>query len=250
MRRTRVLLDANVIVDAQVRDFFCRLAEAELIEVRWSSLILEETRQALIGRLGLNPVGVDRLVAALERAFPEAKIGGFESLAKSLELPDRKDRHVMAAALHGECDLLVTYNIRHFPSSAVNDHDLLPISVDEAIVLMAAWYGPWIGEVVDAQIASLRRPSLTRETFIQHLALRAPTGAVHLGSALGLETYTNTAQEIHDALSPRSPHDTAARLLEAVRHQGADELADLVDPALAEEITGSIAPTPLDYAMR
>ncbi|CAN5697933.1 hypothetical protein BH24ACT5_BH24ACT5_09250 [soil metagenome] len=37
MRRLRVLLDANVIVDAQVRDLFCRLAEAELLDLRLSA---------------------------------------------------------------------------------------------------------------------------------------------------------------------------------------------------------------------
>ena len=43
MRRLRVLLDANVLVDAQVRDFFFALAEAELIDLRWSSEIVQET---------------------------------------------------------------------------------------------------------------------------------------------------------------------------------------------------------------
>lgn len=48
MRRLRVLLDANVLVDAQVRDLFLRLAEAELIDVRWSAQILAEPRRALV----------------------------------------------------------------------------------------------------------------------------------------------------------------------------------------------------------
>jgi hypothetical protein len=76
VRRVRVLLDANVLVDAQVRDLFCRLAEAEFIELRWSTLILEEARRALSDRLHLDPEKLDQLFAALERAFPDAVVPG------------------------------------------------------------------------------------------------------------------------------------------------------------------------------
>ena len=162
MRRTRVFLDANVIVDAQVRDLFCRLAEAELIDVRWSRLILEEARRALVDKMGLDPNRVDRLIATLDQAFPEASVSGFEALAEGLNLRDREDHHVLAAAVHSECDLLVTFNIQDFPSSAFGNNDLLAISVDDAIGLMASWYGPRIGGVVDALLAPLRRPTLTR----------------------------------------------------------------------------------------
>jgi hypothetical protein len=48
VRRIRVLLDANVLVQAQVRDLFLRLAEAELIDIRWNAQILDETRRTLV----------------------------------------------------------------------------------------------------------------------------------------------------------------------------------------------------------
>lgn len=70
MRRLRVLLDANVLVDAQVRDLFCRLAEAELIDLRWTSPILAEMRRALEEDLRLDVSATDRLLAALQRASP------------------------------------------------------------------------------------------------------------------------------------------------------------------------------------
>lgn len=79
MRRPRVLLDANVLVDAQVRDLFLRLAEADLIEVRWSKPIVEEVRRALTERLGLPPAKVDHLCDVLHRAFPHAAVAGFDS---------------------------------------------------------------------------------------------------------------------------------------------------------------------------
>ncbi|HXH55731.1 MAG TPA: hypothetical protein VNL12_00345, partial [Iamia sp.] len=88
MRRLRVLLDANVLVNAQVRDLICRLAEAELIDVRWSTTILDETRRALVDGLGLDPSRADRLLDALGRAFPEAAVEGFGALIDQTQLPD------------------------------------------------------------------------------------------------------------------------------------------------------------------
>lgn len=35
-----------------------------------------------------------------------------------------KDRHVVAAAVHGSAELIVTENVRDFPASAVKPHDI------------------------------------------------------------------------------------------------------------------------------
>jgi hypothetical protein len=55
-------MDANVIVVAQVRDLLLRMAEADLIDVRWSRQILEETRRALTTRLHLTAAAADKML--------------------------------------------------------------------------------------------------------------------------------------------------------------------------------------------
>lgn len=189
MRRIRVLLDANVLVDAQVRDLFLRMAEADLIDVRWSEQILCETRRALVQRLGLEPAAGDRLLGVMQRAFPNAAVTGHERLVDDLDLSDPDDRHVLAAAIHGECDLLVTDNTRDFPDKSVEDADLLVITVDDALTSLAEGQGKEIAEVVAVQIAALRRPPSTVEAFIDRLAVRAPNAAMTIGSALGIAKY-------------------------------------------------------------
>lgn len=48
-----ILLDANVIVDAQVRDLFCRLAEADRAPLEVADR--HECRRTLIDKLNLDP---------------------------------------------------------------------------------------------------------------------------------------------------------------------------------------------------
>jgi len=74
--------------------------------------------------------------------------------------------------------------------------------------------------------------------------VRVPTGAAHLGAALGLDGYAEAAQQILDSASAGSPQQAATRLVEAVRASHAGDLAEMVDPTLAEELTGSSSPTP------
>lgn len=57
------------------------------------------------------------LTAHLEKElrahFSEAWIGGYESLIPRMT-NDEKDRHVAAAAVHGEAAIVLTFNLRHF----------------------------------------------------------------------------------------------------------------------------------------
>ena len=44
---------------------------------------------------------------------------GYHGLIPSLQLPDPDDRHVLAAAIVGRCDVIVTQNIQDFPEAAL-----------------------------------------------------------------------------------------------------------------------------------
>lgn len=184
------------------------------------------------------------------QAFPDAPVAGFDSLVDGLELPDPDDRHVLAAAVHGECDLLVTYNVKDFPESAVQRFDVLVLTVDDALVLLAGWFQGQMAAVVDRQIAALHRPSMSREAFLKRLASRAPMGAMTIGAALGIESYTLIFQDVLDIESETSPQGAVRRLLFAVEGGRAHELSELVDPVLAMRLTGLRQPSPGELCAR
>jgi hypothetical protein len=55
----------------------------------------------------------------MDRCAVDALVTGYEDLIPSLELPDPNDRHVLAAAIRGEADVIVTMNLKDFPPEVI-----------------------------------------------------------------------------------------------------------------------------------
>ncbi len=140
----------------KVRDIFCWLAEADLVELRWSSDVLTELRRALVDSMNKDPGQVDRLIRTLRRAFPLAEVHGYEPLILGLALRDPNDRHVLAAAIAGERDVLVTYNIRDFADA---DQTVVAETVDRALEEIVKSNETATAEIIRSNVARLSRPS-------------------------------------------------------------------------------------------
>ena len=100
------ITDACVLFPPALRDTLLGTAAAGLYRVGWSDEILEELRRAILRRArGADAVRVeekvDRLIAELRRAFPEALVGGYEEFIDRIAIDDPDDRHVVAAAITG-----------------------------------------------------------------------------------------------------------------------------------------------------
>lgn len=113
--RYTAVLDANVLYPTLVRDVLLSLAVADLYHARWSASIHEEWVRNLANN---RPDISDRLPAIVEgmnSAVPDSLVTGYEPLVPSLMLPDPDDRHVLAAAIVGHADAIVTFNLDDFP---------------------------------------------------------------------------------------------------------------------------------------
>ena len=139
MARLTALLDANVLYPAGLRDFLLRLADRYLYTPLWSADIHAEwMRNLLVDRPDLSGDMLERTRAVMDGHFPEAVVTGYEAVAAGLDLPDAGDRHVLAAAIHGRADVIVTRNLRHFPADRRAGPDCIPASTARRYYLTRA----------------------------------------------------------------------------------------------------------------
>jgi predicted nucleic acid-binding protein len=134
VKRQIVVLDANILFPAPLRDFFMHLGITGAVRIRWSAKIEEEwTRNLLTKRSDLNPDRIKRTAQRMNLAIPDAMVTGFEALELSLSLPDKNDHHVLAAAIKANADAIITKNLRDFPSQALAEYDIEALHPDEFV---------------------------------------------------------------------------------------------------------------------
>lgn len=130
--RFTALLDACVLGGALRRNMLLSLAEAGLFRPRWSNRILDETQKA-IAQITKGETDGSRQRAAVEAAFPEALVTGYEIFEEKLSLPDPDDNHVLAAAISTSASVIVTDNLADFPVEVLISHAIQAISADDFI---------------------------------------------------------------------------------------------------------------------
>ncbi|MDR3068967.1 MAG: PIN domain-containing protein [Cellulomonas sp.] len=113
-----VVYDANVLYPSTLRDVLIRVGLARLVYPKWTGQILDEVfRNLRANRSDLDPARLDRTRRLLNDAIRDVTVVGYEHLIDQLDLPDPGDRHVLAAAIHAEAQVIVTRNLRDFPSN-------------------------------------------------------------------------------------------------------------------------------------
>jgi hypothetical protein len=130
------VLDASVLHSSALRDLVLSLAAVDLYRPAWSELIHDEWMRSVILRYG-NGVAIQAHVTRtrqrMDAAFPDALTDGFQGLISGLTLPDPKDRHVVAAAIQAGATVIVTYNLRDFPSPALAQFGIEAFHPDEFV---------------------------------------------------------------------------------------------------------------------
>jgi hypothetical protein len=129
-----VIYDASVLYPSTLRDLLIRIAQSGLAQAKWTEQILDEMFAALARRRpDLDPGRLARTRALMGTAVRDWKVVGYEALIDALKLPDPDDRHVLAAAIRARAQVIVTSNLRHFPTHELRTWDIDPKSPDEFV---------------------------------------------------------------------------------------------------------------------
>ncbi|MBI1218042.1 MAG: PIN domain-containing protein [Rhodobacteraceae bacterium] len=120
----KAVLDACVIYPTVLREVLLGAARAGLYTPLWSARILEEWAWAA-RKLGPAQEARARGEVALTRAaFPKAEVPAAPALEARLWLPDPSDVHVLATAIAGSADAIVTFNAVDFPRGLLAEEGL------------------------------------------------------------------------------------------------------------------------------
>lgn len=241
MRRLRVLLDAGVLVDAQVRDVFLALAEGGLVEFRWSDGVLDELRTLLVDDMGRPPEAADRLCDALRGAFPLGEVASSdEALAARLAGDDAEGLHPLVAAVTAEADLLVSHDRRRFPRDDVLARwDLAVVSPGDALAELVDLLGP--AEVAAAVDGLGGGRGLTADELLDRLRAGgqvSPAAAI----AIGAELDAAEAGELEGYLLATRRDDARATVSGLVSRVGDGDLVGM-DRLLSEAGRMALGPT-------
>ena len=173
VNRPVAVLDACTLIPIRLATTLLWLAEADLFQPLWSDTILDEVQRNL-PKVRVEPAAAARRVGMMRNAFgTEALVGGFDELIDRMRC-DPKDRHVLAAAVAGGADVIVTFNLKDFPDDAVAPHGIHVVDPDSFLLQLLSQQPETVVATLTRGTASLRTPPETVITFLAMLTATAP----------------------------------------------------------------------------
>jgi predicted nucleic acid-binding protein len=162
--------DANVLFSATLRDFFVWLGVVGACQPRWTTEIHEEwIRSVLAQRASTEREKLDRCQQLMDKALKDALVVDYETLIPQLLLPDRNDRHVLAAAIRSKASLIVTFNLADFPASILSQHHVHAIHPDDFAEQLFQSSPVLVIEACTVHRASLFKPAKSTEEYFATL---------------------------------------------------------------------------------
>ncbi len=144
----RVLLDACILFPTVLRKILTGTAAAGGFVPLWSGKILAEW-QHTAARFGPEAESVARAeIALLNARWPAAQVDFDPAMIEGLSLPDRHDRHVLAAAIAGRADVLLFKGRLRFHNGAVGQPSAAPFP--SALVV---WRAPELARRIAEELA-------------------------------------------------------------------------------------------------
>lgn len=186
MAHLTVVYDACVLYPAPLRDFLMWLALTDLFKARWTSQIHDEwIRNVLQNRPDLTLQQLTKTRNLMDRNVRDCLVTGYERLIEGLELPDLDDRHVLAAAIRCHADLIVTFNLKDFPSQCLEPYEVEAQHPDEFITYLIDSNPIAVCAAATKHRSMLKKPPKSREQYLDTLLKQGlPKSSAKLRSCL------------------------------------------------------------------
>lgn len=168
--RFSAVLDACVLYPAPIRDLLLHLASFDLYTPKWTDRIHQEWKRNLIAnRPDLTARQLDRTIREMKTSFPDACIEKYDALITSVHVPDEDDRHILASAIHCKADVIVTFNLKDFPSNYLHQFDIEALHPDLFVSNIIDLNPEKSIDAFLKQVSFLKNPTMSNEQVLESL---------------------------------------------------------------------------------
>lgn len=165
-----VFLDANVLYPAGLRDFLMRLTLQGLLYARWSDTVHKEWMQAVLRDFpDLTYQQLARTRDLMNHYAVGSLVTGFEHRMEGLTLPDPNDRHVLAAAIQCHAKVILTRNLKDFPTSVLAAYGIRAEAPDPFIHALLVAHPESVIATARQHRANLIKPPKSVEDYLASL---------------------------------------------------------------------------------
>lgn len=167
----KVVLDACVLIPMPLADTLLRLAGGRRLYLpKWTDQIMTEVNRNLAENFGLTDEQVAYRESEIRRHFPEAWVEGHEGLISAMT-NDPKDRHVLAAAVRCNAEVIVTLNMKDFPRTALDPYSITAMGPSTFLRNLYDLDPEVVAHTLARQAASINK---TVEYVLERLSINAP----------------------------------------------------------------------------
>ena len=168
------LLDANVLYPVTLCDALLRIAETGVFQARWSEEILKEAADSIKRNTPTaDSAVIDRRFRWMRESFEDAMVTGYQPLVPVMS-NDPKDRHVLAAAVIGRANMIVTHNLKDFPAEALDPYDIEAQHPDDFLCNQWELDEEAVMAAMERWPEDLSKPPQTLEQILQRLERHVP----------------------------------------------------------------------------
>lgn len=147
-----------------------QLAFDRHVRLRWTDAIHAEWIDSLSrNRPDIEAEKLQEIRDKVNEAVPDCLVENYEDLIDVMKLPDENDCHVLAAAIKGECNHIVTWNITDFPDSVLGGYGIKAITPDDFLMDLHNAKGDAFGVSVSTVRQRLRKPTKSTPAYLNVL---------------------------------------------------------------------------------
>lgn len=163
-----VILDSCVLFPMPLCDTLLRAAESELYQIHFSQEILDGATRNRVKKGRMTLAKAARFQEMLKTNFPEAMVEVPSEIVAAMT-NNPSDRHVVAAAVVAKAQVVVTSNLKHFPSDVLTTWGIEAWHPDDFLVYLDNQFPEKMTQVIQQQSEALNNPPIAVAELLDRL---------------------------------------------------------------------------------